>query len=117
MAETKSFDWDAGHVGKRLMRLELQMEYRSDADISVSLRPDQGDEVGIEGLYALRSRSRLPITLPLRLDRTEVFRRSWNLRPMLPKPVREVSVIVRARSRGSFAFGGATLSACAEGVR
>ena len=117
MAETKSFDWDAGHVGKRLMRLELQMEYRSDADISVSLRPDQGDEVGIEGLYSLRSRSRLPYTLPLRLDRTEVFRRSWNLRPMLSKPVREVSVIVRARSRGSFALGGATLSACAEGVR
>ena len=99
------------------MRLEVVLECRSDADISVSLRPDQGAEVGVEGLYSLRSRSRLPITLPLRLDRTEVIRRSWNLRPMLPKPVREVSVVVRARSRGSFALGGATLSACAEGVR
>ena len=116
-AETKSFDWDAGHVGKRLMRMELTLECRSDAEVSVRLRPDQSDPVPVEDMLLFKSRCRLPLTLPLRLDRTESVRRSWNLRPLLGGPVREASVIVSARSRGSFALGGVTLSACAEGVR
>jgi hypothetical protein len=116
-AETKSFDWDAGHVGKRLMRMEVTMECRSDADVSVKLRPDQGLPVSVEDLLIYRSRCRVPVTIPLRLDRTEMIRRAWNLRPLVGKPVREVSVIVSASSRGSFALGGVTLSACAEGVR
>jgi hypothetical protein len=116
-AETKSFDWDAGHVGKRLMRMEVTMECRSDADVSVKLRPDQGLSVSVEDLLIFRSRCRVPVTIPLRLDRTEMIRKAWNLRPLVGKPVREVSVIVSASSRGSFALGGVTLSACAEGVR
>jgi hypothetical protein len=116
-AETKSFDWEAGHVGKRLMRMEITMECRSDADVSVRLRPDQGTPVSVEDLLIYRSRCRVPVTVPLRLDRTETIRKAWNLRPLVGKPVREVSVIVSASSRGSFALGGVTLSACAEGVR
>lgn len=117
MAETKSFDWDAGHVGKRLMRMEVAMECRSDADVAIRLRPDQGEPVPVEDLIPIRSRCRVPVTLPIRLDRTETIRRAWNLRPLVGKPVREVSVIVSANSRGNFSLGGVTLSACAEGVR
>ena len=117
VGETKCFDWDAGHVGKRAMRLEVTMECRSAVDISIQIRPDRELPVEVSGTMSYSSSCVLPVTLPIHLDRNRLVRKAWNLRPLLPRPVRDLSVVVRARCRGSFALGGVTLSACAEGVR
>ena len=93
------------------------MECRSAVDISVQVRPDQELPVDVSGIMSYSSSCVLPVTLPIHLDRNRLVRKAWNLRPLLPRPVRDLSVVVRARCRGSFALGGVTLSACAEGVR